>query len=472
MKKNLILCMIALMTMSFFVGAQEVSPVDFMKFNPYQVNSNVALREPYFGYIGVGIGNLSVSQRNSGVYYDNLFRFDNQGRPSVIDLNQFAASLKPVNSISTNSNVEIFGFGRQLKHGYLNVGYRVKMQSEGSFTDDLFRLLASGNSSFMGENHAANVEMNFNLLAYQELAVGYQIDINKHLSLGARAKFLMGAANLNTDAFKVKLATDEDTYAIRLYEDVAMRVNSPMPFTIGEDGFQFNNARFDFTNLFGNLGLGFDLAADYRIDDCFSVVAAVNDLGLIHWKKNGVEVKGNLGNAGQFYDDGSFFFDGLSVNELQQIISDPSYREHFMDTLKSYFKLASNPIDGYSTMLHANMLLRGCYTLNENNRFFVQAQGYCSGVGFRPAMTLAYNGSFFDVLDVCASYTMMRDSYTNFGLGLGLKLGIVQLYATTNNVIGVFNPMNTKNFNAQMGLVFNIPYNFKDSGTAMHSRDN
>ena len=290
--------------------------------------------------------------------------------------------------------------------------------------------------------------------------------------MGARGKFLMGAANLSTDAFKVKLVTDEDTYAIRIYEDIAMKVNSPMPFTVGDDGFQFNNARFDFTNLFGNFGLGFDLAADYRINDQFSVMAAVNDLGFIKWKKNGVELKGNLDDAGQFYDDGSFFFDGLSANELQQIASDQSYRERFMDTLKGYFQFESNPVEAYTTMLHTNMLLRGCYTLNENNRFFVQAQGYCSGVGFRPAMTLAYNGSFFDMLDVCASYTMMRGSYANFGLGLGLKLGIVQLYATTNNIIGVFNPVNTKNFNAQMGLVFNIPYNFKDSGTAMHSPGN
>lgn len=468
MRKKLMLCLVALMAMPFWIGAQEVSPVDFMKFNPYQVNANAALRGPYYGYIGFAIGNLNVTQRNSGIYYDNLFRFDSQGRPSVIDLKQFAATLKPDNYLSANLSEEILGIGIQLKRGYLNVGYRVRMQNEGYFTDDLFRLLASGNAAYLGESNAANIEVRASMLAYQELAVGYQIDINSQWSLGARAKLLMGAASLNTDSFRVKVVTDETTYALRVTEDIAMQVNSPMPFSIGDEGFQFDNARFDFTDLFGNPGFGIDLAADYRINDQFSVVAAVNDLGFIRWKKNGVALDGHLNDAGQFYDEGSFLYDGLSVDELQLLVSDEAYRERFMDTLVDYFRISSSPMEPYSTMLHTQMLLRGCYTLDENNRFFAQAQGYCSGTGFRPALTLAYNGSFFDMLDVCASYTMMRNSYANFGLGLGFKLGIVQLYATTNNIIGVFNPMNTKNFNAQVGLVFNIPYNFKDSGTAPH----
>ena len=173
MKKNMIWCLMVLVVMPYMLVAQEVSPVDFMKFNPYQVNSNAAFREPYYGYFGFAIGNLNVSQRNSGVYYDNLFQFDSQGRPSVVDLKQFANSLKPENSLSINMSEEILGLGRQLKYGYLNVGFRLKMQGEALFTDDIFQLLASGNGAFVGENNAANIEMNANLLAYQELAVGY-----------------------------------------------------------------------------------------------------------------------------------------------------------------------------------------------------------------------------------------------------------------------------------------------------------
>ena len=463
----------ALMAVCCHVDAQEVSPVDFMKFNPYQVNANAAFREPYYGYFGLGVGNVNIAQRNTGLYYDRLFQFDAQGRPTLVDLQQFASSLKSENAFSVSLNEELLGIGRQLRHGYLNLGFRWRLQGEGAFTDDLFRLIAHGNGAFLGTDHPADIDVNAHLLAYQELAVGYQIDLNDRLSIGVRGKFLLGTASLNTEACKVKLVTDADTYAIRLYEDIALRVNSPVPFAIVGDSLQMLKSRFDFADLFGNPGFGVDLAADYRINDQFSIVAAVNDLGFIRWKKNGTSVRGDLGDAGQFYDDGSFFFNGLSGDELQHILTDATYREQFMDTLKGYFRLESSPLgQSYTTMLHTSMLLRGCYTLDESNRFFVQALGYCSGVGFRPALTMAYNGSFFDILDVSASYTMMRGSYFNLGLGLGLKLGIVQLYAATNNVLGVFRPVNTQNFNAQVGFVFNIPYNYKDSGTAMHSPGN
>ena len=66
--------------------------------------------------------------------------------------------------------------------------------------------------------------MDINLQSYQELAVGYQWNLSEHLSLGGRAKLLLGSVNITTDAFDVKLYTDADTYALRLEEDIAMRM--------------------------------------------------------------------------------------------------------------------------------------------------------------------------------------------------------------------------------------------------------
>ena len=76
--------------------------------------------------------------------------------------------------------------------------------------------------------------------------------------------------------------------------------------------------------------------------------------------------------------------------------------------------------------------------------------------GFRPAMTLAYSGSFFKTIDVCASYTIMKDSYDNIGLGLAFNLGVFHIYAASNNVLGLFKPLNTSVLDAQVGIVFNL----------------
>ena len=78
------------------------------------------------------------------------------------------------------------------------------------------------------------------------------------------------------------------------------------------------------------------------------------------------------------------------------------------------------------------------------------------GSGFRPTLTLAYGCSFYDNLNVCATYTMMSHSYDNIGLGISAMIETCNIYLTTNNLIGLFKPLNASAFNAHVGIVFNL----------------
>ena len=110
----------------------------------------------------------------------------------------------------------------------------------------------------------------------------------------------------------------------------------------------------------------------------------------------------------------------------------------------------------YNTALNTNFLFRANYDLDANNRFSAQVQERFLGGGFSPAFTVAYCGSFFDNLNVCATYTVMPHSYDNLGLGVSAMIETCNIYLTTNNLIGLFKPLNTSTFNAQVGIVFNL----------------
>lgn len=436
------------------VTGQNVSPVDFMPLNPYQLNTNPAADLPYQSVMSMFIGNVSVDVRNTGFRYDNLFDFDAQGRPVTINLRKFADGLKTDNYLGLNVNENVFFLCRQLNKGMISVGYNIRAHGSLKYNDGLFKLAAYGNSAFVGENHPATIDMNLNAKVYQEFAVGYQWNVTEKLSLGGRAKLLFGFADIKTDAFQAKLFTDADSYALRLQENVAMSAALPGLFVI-DNGLLKPMGRFSVADLFHNPGFGVDLGAEYRFNDQFGLVAAVNDLGFIHWGANNFQIKSDITDAGQFYDDGSFLFQGMDINQLQLVISDESYRELFLDTLKQYFHLDLDK-GAYNTMLNTNILLRGYFDLNPNNRFVAQAQGQFVGNGFRPAFTLAYCGSFLDNLSVCASYTAMPGSYTNFGLGFGAMIATCHIYLATNDIIGCFKPLNSSGFNAQVGIVFNL----------------
>lgn len=453
-KLNRLFLAITSLLSSVVLTAQEVSPVDFMRMNPYQMEANPATDLPYESVMSLVIGNIGLNVQNTTLRYDNLFDFDAQGRPISVDLRKVANSLKEKNFVGVDAHVDLFTLFRRLNKGLLTINYGVKAQADAAYNDGLFKLLGYGNAAFVGEGNPARVNMNLNATLFQELAVGYQWNVGDRLSLGGRAKLMFGVGNVNTQRLDVNLFTDPDSYALRLVEDIAVRSSMPRVVTL-EDGVIGGNGGFGMGDLFRNPGFGVDFGAEYRFDDHFSAVAAVRDLGFFRWSGNNIEMNGHVHDAGQFYDDGDFLFNGMDVDQLQLIVSDESYRERFLDTLKQYFKVDFEPGDRYTTFLNTNLLLRGSYDLDAYNRFSAQLQGRFYGSGFRPAFTLAYNGNFYKKLDVCATYTMMPGSYDNIGLGIAGRLfKTCNIYLTTNNVMGLFKPLNSSATNVQLGIVF------------------
>ena len=427
-----------------------------MRMNPYQMKANPATDLPYESVMSLVVGNIGIDVRNTTLRFDNCFDFDAQGRPATINLRQLANSLKENNYLGINANVDLFTLYRRINKGLLTINYGVKTQADVKYGDDLFKLVGYGNSAFVGDDHPATIDVNVNANVYQELAVGYQHTIDEKLSVGGRVKLLFGFGNIRTETFDARLYTDADSYALRVEENIAMQAALPTAIYVDEQGRLMTNGPFKVGELFRNPGFGIDLAAEYRFNEHFSAVAAVRDLGFIHWGLNDIALRGQIHDAGQFYDDGSFLFKGMDVDQLQRIFSDEWYREQFLDTLQQYFQLQFSPMQSYNTSLNTNLLLRGNYDLDANNRFSLQAQGQFYRSGFRPALTLAYSGSFNRMFDVCATYTIMKGSYDNIGLGVAGNFGTFHIYLTTNNVIGLFKPLNASAMNAQVGIVFNL----------------
>ena len=454
-KKTRITIALALFLAAVSAEAQVVSPVDFMRMNPYQMNSNPATDLPYLSYMSLLVGNTGLDVKNTGLRYDNFFDFDAQGKPATINLKKFANSIYEDNSLDFSVNANLFSLGKRLNKGMITFGYDERVRGSLGCNDGLVKLLANGNAAFVGEENRVVASFGLDLGAYQELSVGYQLNVTNRLSVGGRAKLLFGMANVKTNAFAVSLATDPESYALRVNEDIWMQLTMPDAVT-AEDGKLKTVDNFHVFDLFRNPGFGVDLAGEYHFTDQIGLVAAVNDLGFIKWRANNIQLKGNVNDVGTMYDDGAFLFEGLDINQLQRIVSDKAYRELFMDTLKQYFQLEFSPSESYITTLNTNVLLRGYYDINPQNRVSLQAMGCFRNGGFSPALTLAYSGSFFEMLDVCATYTMMKGSYANFGIGLAANIGTFHLYLTTNNIIGAFNALNSNGFNAQVGIVFNL----------------
>lgn len=454
MKQIRVLTILFVMALSSVANAQFVSPVDFMRNNPRSNSANPAFYTPEFGYFDLLLGGINFGVQNIGLKYDNFFRFNQYGQPVALDLNQGVASLNNENFINTYLNFDIFNCGRRTSHGYITFWHRIREVESLYYSKDLMQFLVHGNGYFLGESHPADIQLGLAARAYQEIALGYQMSLTEHLNIGIRFKFLMGLIDAKVNA-NAKLYTDPDTYALKLMAMANANATVPYPIEL-TDGLmpKIVDGRFNVANLFKNYGGGVDLGVEYMINDQFGVAAAVNDLGAIRWNNFSLQYDGGLQDGGSYYEDGAFHFSGVTSEQVQNLINDPGSFSNFADTVMNYINMTGQTIEGYTTPLNTNFMVRGYFNANSNHRFSAQFTGYNLGMGIKPAATLAYTGSFNDKYDVVATYTVMPGCYDNIGIGLSANFGGLMLFVATNNVLAFFNPANSSAMSIQTGLSF------------------
>lgn len=132
--------------------------------------------------------------------------------------------------------------------------------------------------------------------------------------------------------------------------------------------------------------------------------------------------------------------------------------EDMVDSLKNDFRV-HNVEAKYTTMLNTKIFLGTTYELNKMfNVGGVLRASFIDGMFF-PALTASANARFIRNVSASVAYTMTRRSGANLGIGLTAKLGPLQLYLQTDNILAV-NYTKTKAVNARFGI--NLLFGHKD----------
>jgi hypothetical protein len=470
MKKYLFLIFLYL-SISLSSFSQSVGINDFMRLNPYSNFANPAYFVPYNVYVGIpGAANVNFLLYNTGLHYKNLFITNKYGNPKTITPNKFVSKLhKKRNRFNTDANFELLGFGFRVKDYFLSFSYRLRMEENIKYSKDLFGFLFQGNlaqddkGAYLYTKKSPSVlEFAPNITLYQEMGIGFQGKIFDWLYIGARPKILFGVFNLKTENFNAKVYSNPEDYSIYGNYNVSVNVASVMPFYSKDKNGKINfnmGSLFNFDNnvLKGafskNLGFAIDLGAVYRINQQIRVSVSITDLGFIRWKSKPLNMSIKPLANGADYEFSGFTTDQF-INFLQNGVTIN------LDSIVNHnFILAERA--PYNTMLTSKIMLDGYFDLTPLNRFIIQFKGFIMGKAFLPQFTIAYNGTFFNMIDVVVSYSMMRKSFANLGVGLGFRLGPAHLYMGTDNVLAPINLFNASKISATFGLLVDLPFKEK-----------
>lgn len=392
---------------------------------------NAAYISPHSAHFNILLPGIGLSLGHSGFSWSDLVR--RQADDSLyIDAVYALEQLKRDNHLYFNTFYEPLSFGMRFRRHYISFTSRTRLDMSIRYPDVLFKLITSGNASFIGEE----IKMGgIGVLgaAWQENSVGWAMNVNDGLNVGIRAKFLNGMAGIHLAHNNSNFTTGEHMYEIHAESDFILHTSYPSDSVF---------------TLPWNPGYAFDIGIKYRFDERLSVQAGLNDIGRIYWNENLISYRSK--------DSAMLSYSGFEINDfLNAGIDFEAELVSFLDTLEVVFGPIVS-VESFSTQLPANFHLSVCYQFK--NWGSLNAMLYLRHLEniLEPSFGIMYHHYFGRVFSASTSVAYHNRSMANFGLGCSLTLGFFQMYLMSGNLLPVFIPHKAKNAGFRFGFNFFI----------------
>ncbi len=419
-------------------------------------------------FIGIpGLTSNYFSLSNSDFAYSDIITKD--GDSLKLDFNNVLKLIDGDNYYSYNSKIDILSFGYTISpktQFIFNVSENVSLKM--NYTEDFVELIYKGNAGF--DDNTANFEgIGINSIHYREYAFGLSHQLNEKLRLGVRLKYLYGMENIYTQRTDISLVTDPETFDLLFLADFSVKTSGIEEFK------EFGRSPNDY--LFGrnNHGLAIDFGGDFKINEKLSLNASVLDLGFIKWKDYTI----NYTNNGE-----AFNYEGIELNvfanEENPTDNGETSIDRVLDSMLKALKIDTT-YDSYTTPLTGRFYIGANYKLNDQSMIGGVIQSEVFQKKIIPSITMSYNRKISKLFSVSGSYTIINRSFTNLGLGASYNPGPIQIYAVTDNIMGIFLPQHSRYIQFRFGinLIFgankstslNPEYTLKEKKSKIKSED-
>jgi len=451
-------------TVAATVSAQ-VSTLYYMKtistrheLNPaFQPSSNIYVQVPVLSGFYITEGNNSLSLND--MFYTTNGQLVNFLHPEYGNKDKFYKLLDNNVRFFAEFQCDLLGVGVRKEDSYITLGISQKINASMAVPKDFFKLMLYGTPDTTKVNSYDLKNFGINANAYTEIAFGYSRNVDEQLTLGGKVKLLLGQANVSVESSNLTLETSREKWIARMNTEINMTLPTIDDYELDKNNEQIDEIIYKDNAGFGDyikpagIGGALDLGASYYMleDNRLHLSASVIDLGFIRWGSS---------KTAKMMIDGNFEFEGveLDVDENGEVsLGDFSETiDKFIDSI-SY---KTNIGDGYTRWIPAKIFLGAEYSFFEN-RLTVGLLSKTTIVNKRlhEEITTSVNYLPVECFNASLSYSWVNGR-RHFGLGLGGRLGIVNMYIAADyvplNYSADFYPTHTKVFNLKGGIVLNF----------------
>ena len=457
MRRIIILFVAALTLVGVGSASAQSRNSYFMEGSYFRNDLNPALA-PTRGYLALpGMSGVGLNLSTNFLSIDN-FLYQRNGQTVTalhgdVAASEFLGKLPEQGQLALDTKVNLLGVGFWAKKMYWTFGLNANVSADMALSTDVFKVLKSlGNGTYDLGNTALQAN------AYLDAYLGTSFRVHRNVSIGVKAKFLVGVATVDAQFDELKANVLPDGVNANMLgtlrangimlDNSAVVAGEQIPFgelfKVNDVNYLLNNAK--------NYGVALDLGTEVRLlNDHLKISAAVTDFGFIKWTAKQY-VEGSV--------NGNFGFEGVNLESPE------------VESLGKFEMVASDVNADKKYMSHLNFSVNAGIEYNFLRNHF--ALGLLSHTKFCETMTYSELTASLNIrptnwITATVSHTFLNENRPGvFGAALNIHPAALNIfvgmdYIDPNLVLGpkvgnttILLPRYQKSINLYAGVGFNF----------------
>ncbi|MBQ9476041.1 MAG: hypothetical protein IJU69_07345 [Bacteroidales bacterium] len=290
-------------------GAQNFNTGFFLDNYCYGARINPALQYKE-EYVGAIFNNICISENATVGAGNFLFPSDGQlvtGLHPSIPASQFLSGLKRDNSLGIDADYTLYSQAVKKEKYRFVIEVMLKSYHQLSLPYELFALAKNGSSATPYDLSRTRIDSR----NYLEGSYVYSRQVVKGLTVGGRAKLMMGLASASLQAEKMDVTANAERWEVN--SNARLLMSAPFMSLVsredtGETGFAWDARQLHPCGV----GVGVDLGAVYTPVKGLTLSLSVLDIGCIWWHNN---INSSVVAAESFSGISGLSLDGSSIPE-------------------------------------------------------------------------------------------------------------------------------------------------------------
>ncbi|KPK86648.1 MAG: hypothetical protein AMS27_04595 [Bacteroides sp. SM23_62_1] len=433
----------------------------FMHTNPQAIHTNPALFYRCRTYIELPvISSVRYAYSNTGFGYHDALHYGTgtQSDSIIIDIDNLDKKLKKRNYIRNDYSINLLGAGFRIRDYYFHFNISNHGETRVGIPGDIISLKDGNWDS--SEEVPRDIDLGglgVNAIDYIQIAVGVSKKIEEGFSIGLTAKYLMGAANLNTHRSELDIITQADPIVLDVSSRYRIYASFPVDITYSNLGIvetvNFDNSLDDPVGDFilnKNRGFAMDAGVLYDYLEEITLSASIIDLGLIRWRSN----------INRFESEGSITFRGFDLLQYATGTDETELFQALLDSIQDSWQF-TNSNDPYISFMTPKIYLGGLYRLNEKIAFGALLRTEIFDRRPHFALTMSANFNPVSFFSGTVSYSIMNNKLYQLGLGFSLGGPGAQFFFVSDHIpvrfvrevnTGALFPYNARTVNFRFGI--------------------